>query len=170
MLAEYDLRKGHEYIIKVMEKIIIKNKNIYLFIFGYGSKTEVEKLVSRSTASKNIFLNSFEENQFGLIDQSDIMVIASQKYESFGYTAIEAMSIKKVVIATNFGGVKEIILNNKTGYLVNKNNPGTFAKKVLNLLKDNKLRKKMENHSFLHYKKFFTSERMIKNYNKLLKY
>ncbi len=170
MLAEYNLRKGHEYIIKVMEKIIAKNKNIYLFIYGYGSKTEVEKLVSRSMASKNIFLNSFEDNQFGLIDQSDIMVIASQKYESFGYTAIEAMSIKKVVIATNFGGVKEIILNNKTGYLVNKNKPGTFAKKVLNLLKDNKLRKKMENHSLLHYKRFFTSERMIKNYNKLLKY
>ena len=58
MLAEYNLRKGHEYIIKVMEKIIAKNKNIYLFIYGYGSKTEVEKLVSRSMASKNIFLNS----------------------------------------------------------------------------------------------------------------
>ena len=170
MLAEYNLRKGHEYIIKVMEKIITKNKNIYLFIYGYGSKTEVEKLVSRSMASKNIFLNSFEDNQFGLIDQSDIIVIASQKYESFGYTAIEAMSIKKVVIATNFGGVKEIILNNKTGYLVNKNKPGTFAKKVLNLLKDNKIRKKMENYSLLHYKRFFTSERMIRNYNKLLKY
>ena len=170
MLAEYDLRKGHKYIIKVMEKIIIQNKNIYLFIFGYGSKSEVEKLVSRSPASKNIFLNSFEDNQFGLIDQSDIMVIASQKYESFGYTAIEAMSTKKVVIATNFGGVKEIILNNKTGYLVNKNKPGTFAKKVLNLLNNNNLRKKMETHSFLHYKKFFTSERMIRNYNKLLKY
>lgn len=170
MLAEYDLRKGHKYIIKVMEKIITKNKNIYLFIFGYGSKTEIKRLVSESMASKNIFLNDFETNQFGLINQADILVIASQKYESFGYTSIEAMSIKKVVIATNFGGVKEIILNNKTGYLVNKNKPETFAKKVINLLNNNKLKKKMENNAFLHYKRFFTSERMIKNYNNLLRY
>lgn len=169
MLAEYDLRKGHKYIIKVMEKIIAKDRNIYLFVYGYGSKIEVEKLVSRSIASKNIFLNSFEDNQFGLIDQSDIMVIASQKYESFGYTAIEAMSIKKPVIATNFGGLKEIIINNQTGFLVNKNKPELFAKKVLNLINNNKLKKKMEIKSYLHYKKFFTSERMIKNYNNLLK-
>ena len=39
MLAEYDLRKGHEFIINVMEKIIKKNKNIFLFIYGYGEKT-----------------------------------------------------------------------------------------------------------------------------------
>ena len=95
LLAEYDLRKGHEYIIKVMEKILLKKKDVYLFIFGYGKKYEIEQLVLKSKASKNIFLNNFETNQFGLIDQADILVISSQKYESFGYTAIEAMSIKK---------------------------------------------------------------------------
>ena len=44
-----------------------------------------------------------------------------------------------------------------------------FAKKVLNLINNKKLKKKMENKSYLHYKKFFTSERMIKNYNNLLR-
>jgi len=169
MLAEYDLRKGHNYIINVMEKIISHNKNIYLFIFGYGVKSVVQKLVLKSKASSNIFLNNFEENQFGLIDQSDILVISSQEYESFGYTAVEAMSLKKVVISTNFGGVKEIILNNKTGYLVNKRNPDSFAKKILYLLNNDKIKKRMENKSYLHYKRFFTSEKMIKKYNKLIR-
>lgn len=169
LLAEYDLRKGHKYIINVMEKILLRKKNVYLFVFGYGIKDEVEKLVLSSKVSKNIFLNNFEINQFGLINQSDILVISSQKYESFGYTAIEAMSTKKVVVATNFGGVKEIILNNQTGFLVNKNKPALFAKKVLELLNNNKLKKKMEKKSYQHYKKFFTSEIMIKNYNNLLK-
>ena len=39
MLAEYDLRKGHKFIIKVMENIIKKNKNIFLLIYGFGEKT-----------------------------------------------------------------------------------------------------------------------------------
>ena len=104
-----------------------------------------------------------------MIQQSDIIVIPSQKFESFGYTAIEAMSLKKAVVATDFGGMKEIILDGKTGFLVNKNKPEFFAKRVLKLLNDKKLKKKIENKSYLHYKNFFTRERMIKNYNKLLK-
>ena len=39
------------------------------------------------------------------------------------------MSLKKAVIATKYGGLKEIILNNKTGYLVDKKRPSLYAKK-----------------------------------------
>ena len=135
MLAEYDLRKGHKFIIDVMEKINQKNKNIFLFIFGHGDINEVNKLVQKSNSSKNIFLNKFNENNFGLISNCDLLVIPSQKYESFGYTAIEAMSLKKPVVSTNCGGLREVIENNITGYVVNKNNPKNFAKKILDLLK-----------------------------------
>ena len=170
LLAEYDLRKGHKYIIKSMEEIISQNDNIYLFVFGYGEKKIIKELVLNSSASKNIFLNNFEKNNLGLILQSDILVIASQKYESFGYTAIEAMSLKKTVISTNYGGLKEVISNNVTGYLVDKNKPKLFARKVLFLLNKPKIKKKMEINSYFHYKKFFTNHQMIKNYNNLIKY
>ena len=39
------------------------------------------------------------------------------------------MSLKKAVVATDYGGLKEIIVNGKTGYLVDKNNPKQYAKK-----------------------------------------
>ena len=74
MLAEYDLRKGHEFIINVMEKIIKKNKNIFLFIYGYGEKNLIEKLIKVSSAKKNIFLNNYNENNIGLINGCDILV------------------------------------------------------------------------------------------------
>ena len=86
MLAEYDLRKGHKFIIDVMEKINQKNKNIFLFIFGHGDINEVNKLVQKSNSSKNIFLNKFNKKNFGLISNCDLLVIPSQKYESFGYS------------------------------------------------------------------------------------
>ena len=91
MLAEYDLRKGHKFIIKVMENIIKKIKT-FLLIYGFGEKNSVEKLVIKSSANRNIFLNDFEENNIGLIRECDALVIPSQKYESFGYTALEAIS------------------------------------------------------------------------------
>ena len=98
------------------------------------------------------------------------MVIPSQKYESFGYTAIEAMSLKKPVVSTNCGGLREVIENNITGYVVNKNNPKIFAKKILDLLKNPKLKKRMGNKSFYRYKKHFTHNKMIESYNNLIKY
>ena len=170
MLAEYDLRKGHKFIIDVMEEINKKDKNIFLFIFGHGDSYEINKLVQKSSSSINIFLNEFNENNFGLISSCDLLVIPSQKYESFGYTAIEAMSLKKPVISTNCGGLREVIKNNITGYLVDRNKPKLFAKKILNLLSNTKLKKKMGNKSLYRYKKHFTHTKMIKSYNNLMKY
>ena len=169
MMAEYDLRKGHQYIISAMEKIVSKHKNIYLLIFGYGNKKLIRNYVNNSKASKNIILNDFEKNKFSLIKQADIIVVPSQKFESFGYIAIEAMSLKKAVIATRYGGLKEIILNNKTGYLVDKNNPNLYAKKILFLLKNNNIKKKLELNSYLQYKKNFTRDHMCKRYFDILK-
>ena len=170
MLAEYDLRKGHEYMIKAMDKIIEAKPNVFLFIYGFGDKYLIEKLVSRSSSNKNIFLNNFEENSASLISACDLMVMPSQQYESFGYAAIEAMSLKKVVVATNFGGLPEVIDNNSTGYLVSRHKPNLFAKKILYLLDNSTVLKKMEKKSYLVYKKRFTSIQMIKSYNNLIKY
>ena len=64
MMAEYDLRKGHQYIISAMEQIVLKDKNIYLLIFGYGNKKLIRNYVKNSKASKNIILNNFEKNKF----------------------------------------------------------------------------------------------------------
>ncbi len=170
MLAEYDLRKGHEFIINVMEKIIKKNKNIFLFIYGYGEKNLIEKLIKASSAKKNIFLNNYNENNIGLINGCDILVIPSQEYESFGYTAIEALSQKKPVVATDCGGLPEVIKNNITGFVVKKNNPTMFSHKILNLIKDRKIQKKFFLNSIVDFKKRFNHIKMIKNYNNLIKY
>ena len=78
MMAEYNLRKGHQYIISAMEEIVSNNKNIYLLIFGYGNKKLIRNYVKNSKASKNIILNDFEKNKFNLIKQADIIVVPSQ--------------------------------------------------------------------------------------------
>ena len=169
MMAEYDLRKGHKYIINVMEQIISKDKNIYLLIFGYGRQYLIQNLVLNSKASKNIILNNFEKNKFGLIKEADIIVVPSQEFESFGYVVIEAMSLKKVVVATNYGGLKEIVLDGNTGYLVDKNKPNEFAKKILFLLKNNRVKKRFEVNSYNRYRTYFTRNQMSKRYDGLIK-
>ena len=113
----------------------------------------MEKLVIKSSANRNIFLNDFEENNIGLIRECDALVIPSQKYESFGYTALEAISQKKPVVATDCGGLPEVIKNNVTGFIVKKDNPVMFANKILDLIYNKKIRKKFSINSYKDFKK-----------------
>ena len=138
MLAEYHPRKGHIFLIKAMREVTKSNQNVCLLIFGYGSveyKSKLKKLTQKLNLDKFIIFGNFRKDKFNLISQSDIIVVPSQEYESFGYTAIEAMSLKKPIIATNIGGLKEVVINNKNGYIVNYKNYKIFAKKLIIFLK-----------------------------------
>ena len=166
-LGEYDLRKGHELIVKVMDDLIKVDNNIYLLICGYGSKNKInfiKKIIKNSNAKKNIFLQSFRTDNLNLISQCDILVIPSLRFESFGYAAVEAMSLRKPVIASNIGGLAEVVENNKTGYLVDPKNHKLFVKKILYLFKNPKVSRLMANNGFKRYKNYFSSEIMSNEY------
>ena len=150
-----------------MNELIKVDKNIYLLICGYGSESQintVKKIVKNLNLEKRIFLKDFRADNLNLISQCNILVIPSLRFESFGYTAIEAMSLRKPVIASRIGGLTEVIENNKTGFLIRLNDHKLFASKILYLLKNPKKNKIMGINGFRRYKNYYTSEHMAKKY------
>ena len=150
-----------------MNELTKVDKNIYLLICGYGSESQintVNKIVKNLNLEKKIFLKDFREDNLNLISQCNILVIPSLRFESFGYTAVEAMSLRKPVIASRIGGLTEVIENNKTGFLVRPNDHKLFASKILYLLKNPKKSKIMGDNGFRRYKNYYTSEKMAKKY------
>jgi glycosyltransferase involved in cell wall biosynthesis len=65
---------------------------------------------------------------------SNIIVSPSIEPEAFGRVVVEAQSMEKVVIASNIGGSKETIDNNKTGFLFESGNPESLGKKIVEVL------------------------------------
>ena len=65
---------------------------------------------------------------------SDIIVSSSIEPEAFGRVAVEAQSMKKVIIASNIGGSNETVINDKTGYLFESGNPNSLCEKILKVL------------------------------------
>jgi glycosyltransferase involved in cell wall biosynthesis len=65
---------------------------------------------------------------------SDIIVSASIEPEAFGRVSVEAQSMEKPIIASNIGGSKETVVDEKTGYLFEAGNARSLSQKILRIL------------------------------------
>lgn len=164
MLAEYVDRKGFDFIFRVMQKLRYESPNFKLIIFGHGDIERYRKKIIKYKLSNFVFLNSYFSNNLTIIKQCDYLVIPSQRDESFGFTAIEAMSQKKIIIACKTGGLSEVIKNNFSGFLIAHTNHTKFAKKIIKINENNELKKKMKKNAYLRYKSYFKASIMFKNY------
>ena len=81
-------------------------------------------------------------------------------------TILEAMAYKKAIVASNVGGISELI-GVTNGALIETDEDAVKA--ISNILKDDKKKAKMEESSFEKFSKFFTLDIMWKNYRSLYK-
>ena len=65
---------------------------------------------------------------------SDLIVSSSIEPEAFGRVSVEAQSMEKPIIASNIGGSKETITNDKTGFLFEAGKPESLSKKIIEVL------------------------------------
>ena len=65
---------------------------------------------------------------------SDIIVSSSIEPEAFGRISVEAQAMKKPIVASNIGGSKETINENKTGFLFEANNSEDLSKKLIEIM------------------------------------
>ncbi len=115
---------------------------------------------------KSISFIGFTKNIENYFDIMDIFVLPTDK-ESFGYVLIEAMAKGKPVIATNQGGPKEIIVENRNGYLIEPKNFIELSEKLSSLISDQELRIKMGQESKIITNEKFDVNVTIDNYIRL---
>ena len=101
---------------------------------------ELEELINNHGLNDTIKIIPFTTNLRAIWEVTDIGIVPSTEAEPFGLVAIEAMLEKKPVVASNHGGLTEIVVNNLTGFLVEPHNNKDLAKAILQLAKDPELR------------------------------
>jgi glycosyltransferase involved in cell wall biosynthesis len=79
----------------------------------------------------------------GIYYCADLTCLLSSCNESFGFVIAEAMACGKPVIATKVGGIPEVVSDGETGFLVDKGSPGQVVDRMLTLLRDENLRRKL---------------------------
>lgn len=169
MLAVYEQRKGHTFMIEAMKEVVRREPRACLLVCGDGRPAEVEavrRLCLASGIAKNIVLQGHRSDLARLLGQAEILVMPSQEQESFGYAAVEAMAFACPVVATDVGGLPEVVGDG--GYVLSRDDRDAFADRVLVLLRDDALRQRMGQVGKLRYETLFRASLMSAEYFRLL--
>ena len=172
MLGTFEPRKGHKFVLNAFRKVVDRIPDTHLICAGYGYKKEIEhinELVNEYGLNDNVHILEFREDKENLLSQTDILIIGSQAYESFGYTAIEAMASKVPVVATNIGGLPEVVKDGEGGYCLKHDDVDNYANKIIELLQDKRLRIDQGVKGYYRYKNKFSAKVMAKKYYKFIK-
>jgi glycosyltransferase involved in cell wall biosynthesis len=103
-------------------------------MIGDGPDREpAEALARKRGVEKDVLFLGKQNGIKEKLGQADLFLLPSQ-LESFGLAALEAMACEVPVIATNVGGVPEVIENGVDGYLVEPGDVKTAAKFAIDLL------------------------------------
>ena len=165
-IAALHPRKGLKYLLKAMPKILQEKNNVKLVIVGEGpEKLELLKLTEKLKIKNQVLFLGHQENIPRLMKCSDLFVLPSVK-EAFGLVLLEAMAAQLPIVATNVGGIPEIVEDRKTGFLVEPKDPHVLAQTIIMLLNNKPLREKL---AFLghHRVKQFDIKMMVEKTKKI---
>jgi N-acetyl-alpha-D-glucosaminyl L-malate synthase BshA len=140
-------------VVKIFEKV---NKQVpsKLFMIGDGpERLKAEQLCRKLGIAKHVrFLGKLKIIEKFLCI-ADVFVLPSET-ESFGLVALEAMASKVAVISTNSGGLPEVNIDGKTGYLSDVGDVNKMANDTIDLLKDADKLNQFKNNALAHAKTF----------------
>ncbi len=132
-------------VILVFEKIV-KEIPAKLLLVGEGPEfARALELVSRLRLQKRVrFLHNLEKVE-DVLGISDLFLLPSDM-ESFGLAALEAMSCQAPVIASDVGGLPEVVVHEKSGFLAPIGDIAQMSKYAVEILQDEKLAEDMGNY------------------------
>ena len=143
-------QKGIEYLIKSMAKIKESIPNAKILIIGEGNyRQHLEKITNEIGVAENTsFLGPIQNKSLpDYYSLADVFVLPASTTktgtESFGLVLAEAMSCGTCVIGSSSGGIKDIIKNGKNGLIFEEKNHEDLAEKIINVLKNDKLRSRL---------------------------
>lgn len=122
-------------VVRVFE-IVRKKIPSKLVLVGDGpERGDVENLCRTLKLYDDVIFLGKQEALYEILCSADVFILPSQM-ESFGLSALEAMSCGLPVIATNVGGLPEVVLHGETGYLTEVGNVERMASYVIELFED----------------------------------
>lgn len=158
--------KNLEFLIDLFEDLQNSIEKINLIFVGDGP--DYEELKNSTINNKNIYFIGRVKNEVIsiILCGSDLLLFPSV-IDTFGMTVLEAQACGIPAIVSDAGGAKEIVINNKTGYVIEALNKNLWLEKInliISYIKNNSIEyKKMKNFAHIEAKKRFNWDLAMKD-------
>ena len=146
-LAHFRPGKNHVWLVRAIASALRKHPEARLILCGqdlYGVGRRVKKLINEKSLEKQIIMPGFisREKIPILLNHINCAIVASRA-ETFGYSYIEPMFFGVPVVGTPIGVGKDVVINGKTGILINLKNSKSLKFAVEQILRDKNWAKEM---------------------------
>ncbi|MCX7705660.1 MAG: glycosyltransferase [bacterium] len=159
--------KGIQFLIDAARIVLKERDDVRFLIAGEGKcRKEFEDIVTEYGIQKNVVFLGYRKDIPDLILQSDIVVLPSL-WEGLPNIILEAMAMKKPVVATSIGGTIEIVKDGETGFLVSPGDINQLAERIQLLISDENLTKKFGENGYKFVRKHFDVYSMVSSYENL---
>ena len=142
-ISHMEEHKGLKYLLEAASLLLQSKNDVSFLLVGEGVlKKELKILCADLKIEKNVIFAGEQSDISEILSLSDIFVLPSLR-EGLPLTILEAMACGKPVIATNVGGIPEIVKDGENGILVYPKDPETLYMAMNELLGDREKREKM---------------------------
>ncbi len=148
LIGRLSKEKGHLTFIMAAKEILRTRGDIKFAIIGEGELfEEISAFISENGIKNNFILLGFQGDIKKYISASDLIVVPSG-LEGMGSIIIESCAMRKAVVASNAGGIPEVVRNGKTGILFEAENYKELAEKILTVVDNEDLSKSLGTNCF----------------------
>jgi len=138
--------KGISDFLETARLVTQQNRNVQFVIVGDGAyREQYMKDAAAMGIEDGVTWTGMVEDPFreGVFAAADVVCQFSRWEEVFGWMIAEAMAHGKPIVATNVGGIPELVSEGLSGFLVQRSDTAGAAEKLMRLLQDSELRREM---------------------------
>ncbi|SDS25409.1 glycosyltransferase [Christiangramia echinicola] len=142
-VGNFSPEKNHVFLLDIFNELKDTNPDIKLVCVGDGITFEtIQNKIKQRGLEDTVYLLGFRKDIPALLSAADCVVLSSL-VEGVPGVILEAAVQGKPSIATNVGGVKEVLINNKTGFIIDDFDKPLFRTKITELCRNDELTRKL---------------------------
>lgn len=136
VVARLEPEKGHPTLLEAWPAVLRAVPDAYLLIVGEGSRRDALEGQARGLQiAHRVVFTGRRDDVPAVTAALDVAVLPSYR-EAQGLSVLEAMALSRPVVASNVGGIPEMIEDGVTGLLVPPHDPDALAAAIIRLLRD----------------------------------
>ena len=159
-LDQAEQYKGHRLLIRSLGLILDKNPATRLTVVGDGNdRRNLEAFANQFPYQQQIeFLGKVSDSELCRLYEESMVFAMPSKGEGFGLVYLEAMAHGLPCICSDVDAAREVVVHGESGFIVDPSNPFDLAERILQLLGQPELRRRMGQAGKERYLEYFTED------------